>query len=131
MRLTDGSKIDARRIISATDPKRTFLDLVGVEYLNIGFTNRIRRLRCDGYVAKLHLALDSLPEFRGLSDANGRLIMAPEMDTIEFAFDHAKYGELPEQPVIEASLPSLRDVSLAPDGSNTSCQRMSCMSLTN
>ena len=116
VRLTDGSKIDARRIISATDPKRTFLDLVGVEYLNIGFTNRIRRLRCDGYVAKQHLALDSLPEFRGLSDPNGRLLMAPEMDTIEFAFDHAKYGELPEQPVIEASLPSLRDASLAPHG---------------
>ena len=35
-------------IVSATDPQRTFLRLVGVEHLDIEFTNRIRRLRCDG-----------------------------------------------------------------------------------
>ena len=116
VRLDDGTKIEASRIISATDPKRTFLDLVGVENLDIGFTNRIRRLRCDGYVAKLHLALKGLPEFAGLQSPAGRLIMAPELDTLEFSYDNAKYGELPETPVLEATVPSLRDASLAPDG---------------
>ena len=116
VRLAGGEKINARRIISATDPKRTFLDMVGVEYLDIGFTNRIRRLRCDGYVAKLHLALDGKPEFNGLADANGRLLMAPDMDAIEIAFDYAKYGELPDRPMIEAAVSSLRDASLAPAG---------------
>ena len=56
--LVDGEKIESDRVISATDPQKTFLYLVGVEHLDIGFTNRIRRLRCDGYVAKLHLALN-------------------------------------------------------------------------
>jgi phytoene dehydrogenase-like protein len=116
VRLDDGTKIEANQIISATDPKRTFLDLVGVENLDIGFTNRIRRLRCDGYVAKLHLALKGLPDFSGLQSPEGRLIMAPEMDTLEFSYDNAKYGELPETPVLEATVPSLRNASLAPDG---------------
>jgi phytoene dehydrogenase-like protein len=42
VQLIDGEKIEASRVISATDPQNTFLDLVGVEHLDIGFTNRIR-----------------------------------------------------------------------------------------
>ena len=116
VRLADGEHIEADHLISATDPKRTFLDLVGVEHLNIGFTNRIRRLRCDGYVAKLHLALNGLPEFSGLQQADGRMIIAPNLDAIEFAFDDAKYGECPGKPVMEIVVPSVHDASLAPAG---------------
>ena len=114
--LVDGEHIEAEHVISATDPKRTFLDLVGAEHLNIGFTNRIRRLRCDGHVAKLHLALDGLPEFSGLPQADGRMIIAPNLDAIEFAFDDAKYGECPGKPVMEIVVPSVHDASLAPAG---------------
>ncbi len=116
VQLADGGKIEADRIVSATDPRRTFFDLVGVEHLDIGFTNRIRRLRCDGYVAKLNLALSELPKFDGLERADGRMIIAPDMDTIEFAYDHAKYGELPAKPVMEIVVPSTHDASLAPTG---------------
>jgi phytoene dehydrogenase-like protein len=116
VQLADGEKIEADQVISAMDPRRTFLDLVGVEHLDIGFTNRIRRLRCDGYVAKLHLALNELPDFNGLQQPNGRMIIAADMDTIEFAYDHAKYGELPAKPVVEIVIPSVHDGSLAPAG---------------
>lgn len=116
VQLVDGEKIEADCIISATDPQRTFLELVGVEYLDIGFTNRIRRLRCDGYVAKLHLALSELPAFNGLEQPDGRMIIAADMDAIEFAFDDAKYGECPANPVMEIVIPSLHDASLAPAG---------------
>ena len=116
IQLANGQQIEADHVISATDPQRTFLDLVGVEYLNIGFTNRIRRLRCDGYVAKMHLALDGLPKFVGLERPDGRMIIAPGLDAIEFAFDDAKYGECPVNPVMEIVIPSLHDASLAPAG---------------
>ena len=116
VQLEGGEKIEAGRVISATDPQKTFLDLVGVEHLDIGFTNRIRRLRCDGYVAKLHLALNGLPAFDGLEQPDGRMIIAPDMDAIEFAFDDAKYGECPAKPVMEIVIPSLHDASLAPTG---------------
>ena len=114
--LVDGEKIAADHVISAIDPKRTFLDLVGVEHLDIGFTNRIRRLRCHGYVAKLHLALSGLPEFDGLQQPDGRMIIAPDMDAIEVAFDDAKYGVCSTNPVMEIVLPSVHDASLAPTG---------------
>jgi phytoene dehydrogenase-like protein len=116
VQLTDGTKLAANNIVSATDPRRTFVNLVGVEYLDIGFTNRIRRLRCDGHVAKLHLALDGVPEFTGLERPDGRMILAPTMDAIEFAWDDAKYGACSQHPVMEAVVPSLHDASLAPDG---------------
>lgn len=116
VQLLDGEKIEADRVISSADPRRTFVDLVGVEHLDIGFTNRIRRLRCNGYVAKLHLALDDLPEFTGLPRADGRMIIAPDLDSIEFAFDNAKYGECPENPVMEIVIPSAHDDSIAPNG---------------
>ena len=114
--LENGESLEADRIISATDPTRTFVKLVGVEYLDIGFTNRIRRLRCNGLVGKLHLALDGIPNFNGLDSPDGRLLIAPEMDAIEFAFDDAKYGASSENPVLEVTVPSLADRSLAPDG---------------
>lgn len=114
--LADGTDVSATNIISSADPRRTFVDLLGVEHLDIGFTNRIRRLRCDGFVGKLHLALDGAPRFDGLEQPGDRLIIAPEMDAIEFAFDDAKYGGLPDKPVMEVVVPSIHDPGVAPEG---------------
>lgn len=114
--LADGEHITAGRVASSADPKRTFLELVRVENLEIEFASRINRLRCDGYVAKLHLALGGMPGFAGLEKADGRMIIAPDMDAIEFAFDDAKYGECSQQPLMEIVIPSARVASLAPAG---------------
>lgn len=116
VKLVGGEEIEADRIVSSADPQRTFFDLVGTENLEIGFSNRIRRLRCHGLVAKLHLALSGLPGFTGLDRPAGRMIIAPDMDRVECAFDDAKYGEFSRQPVMEVVIPSLHDASLAPDG---------------
>jgi phytoene dehydrogenase-like protein len=114
--LSNGESIEADRVISSADPQTTFFRLAGVENLEIEFTNRIRRLRCDGYVAKLHLALGGLPQFTGLDDPSGRILIAPEMDAIEFAYDEAKYGDCSTNPVMELLVPSIHDDSLAPAG---------------
>jgi len=116
VKLADGTTIDADCVVSTADPQTTFLKLLGIQFLEIGFSNRIRRLRCVGQVAKLHLALSALPRFTGLERPDGRMIIAPCMDAIEFAYDHAKYGEWPQQPVMEIVLPSLHDAAMAPAG---------------
>lgn len=116
VRLTDGEEIRAPRVISSADPKSTFLKLVGAPQLEIEFANRIRRLRADGLVAKLHLALTGLPKFSGVNHPAGRLLIAPSMDHIEFAFDDAKYGEPSQRPVMEIRIPSLQEPGLAPAG---------------
>ena len=114
--LASGEFIEAERVISSADPKRTFLKLLGGANLEIEFANRINRLRTDGLVAKLHLALSGLPQFPGLETPDQRMIIAPTMDDIEFAFDDAKYGESAEAPVMEVLIPSLQDPSCAPAG---------------
>ena len=38
------------------------------------------------------------------------------MDSIEFAWDAAKYEELPASPVMEVLVPSLQAPGLAPEG---------------
>jgi phytoene dehydrogenase-like protein len=116
VQLAGGERIGADRVVSSVDPQNTFFRLAGIENLEIEFTNRIRRLRCQGYVAKLHLALRAKPQFSGLESADGRIFIAPGMDSIEFAFDDAKYGRCPQQPVMEITVPSLQDSSLAPQG---------------
>lgn len=116
VRLEDGETISAQRVVSSADPKTTFLKLLGAEFLEIEFTNRIRRIRDRGLVSKLHLALDGLPGFTRLEHPSGRLILAPDMDSIEWAYDHAKYGDLPDLPVLEIIVPSLFNSGLAPEG---------------
>jgi phytoene dehydrogenase-like protein len=114
--LLNGETYQAKTVVSSADPKRTFIDLVGVENLEIGFTNRIQRLRTDGFVAKLHLALSGIPKFKGIDKPDTRMIIAPNLDAIEFAFDDAKYGNCSQNPVMDVVIPSLHDKSQAPEG---------------
>ena len=114
--LADGELIRAPKIVSSADPKTSFLKLLGAQHLDIQFTHRISRLRTDGYVAKLHLALDSLPDFNGLARPDGRLLLAPDMAFIENAYDAAKYGGYARELPMEVVIPSLQDDSLAPTG---------------
>jgi phytoene dehydrogenase-like protein len=116
--LENAEEILGAVIMSATDPSTTFLDMVGPRELDTGFVRKIKNIRNHGDAAKLHLALDRPPRFSGLdTDAHrGRLVIAPSVDHVERAFNPAKYGEFSPEPVLEITLPSLADPSLAPDG---------------
>ena len=116
--LSSGENITAGTVISSADPKTTFLGLLGARNLEAGFVRRVQNIRMRGNVAKLHLALDSAPEFKGLNQdqLGDRLLIAPDMDYVERAFNQSKYGEYSIKPVAEITIPSLHDPSLAPPG---------------
>ena len=116
--LADGAGIRANLVLCNADLKTCFLNLAGPPNLDAGFVRRVHNFRAQGVTAKLHLALDGLPAFRGLApeDAGARLLLAPSMGEIELAFNHAKYGECSPSPVMEVSIPTLHDPSLAPAG---------------
>lgn len=82
------------------------------------FANRVTQIRGSGVVAKLHLALSSVPKFTGLTESQlgNRLLIAPTMKYVEHAFNHCKYGECSANPVFEIVLPSLHNSALAPNG---------------
>ena len=46
----------------------------------------------------------------------GRILMAQGIDALERAFDASKYGRVSDEPSLEATIPTLSDPSLAPEG---------------
>ncbi|MCZ4281073.1 NAD(P)/FAD-dependent oxidoreductase [Kiloniella laminariae] len=109
--LESGEKLLANSVASSADPQRTFLSLLGAEHLDAGFTRRLNKIRNRGDAAKVNLVLDGLPEFNGLSqqDLAAKLVIAPSINYIEKAFNHAKYGEFSEHPALEITLPTVVD----------------------
>lgn len=116
--LPSGEMMPADYVISSLDPKTTLLNLLGARYLDAGMVRRVSHIRNKGTAAKLHLALDGLPKFDGLEPGQlgNRLVVAPDMDYVERAFNPVKYGEPSGEPIMEITLPSVHDDSLAPAG---------------
>jgi phytoene dehydrogenase-like protein len=121
--LESGDEISARAVVSAIDPKRALLDLVDPVELGPHLRWRMSNYRSTGSVAKVNLALAALPVFRGVGDdaggrerLAGRIVMAESVDALERAADECRQGRLPASPPIEATLPTLLDPDLAPDG---------------
>ena len=114
----NGETFSSWVVASNADPKKTVMELVTPRYVETGFTRRIDNIRMRGNAAKLHLALDGLPAINGIDkkDFADRLVIAPHADYVERAFNPAKYGEMSPDPVLEITLPTFRDPSLAPTG---------------
>ena len=115
---TSGETFSSWLVVSNADPKSTIMDLVSTRHVETGFTRRVHNIRMRGNAAKLHLALDGLPTIEGLTDEDfgERLVLAPDENYVERAFNPAKYGEFSPNPMLEVTFPSVRDDSLAPAG---------------
>ena len=118
VRLENGEFIAADAIVSSADPKTTLLTLLGARHLETEFAQRVHHLRATGTAAKLHLALASLPQFRGVAPehAGERLVIAPSPTYADEAFNPAKYRRYSERPVLEITIPTVHDATLAPAG---------------
>jgi phytoene dehydrogenase-like protein len=119
--LGTGEEISAKAVISNADPKRTLLKLTDPTHLSPDFVQKLQHYRGNGTVAKVNLALSALPTFNALKNDDdaalkGRIHIGPEIDYLERAFDESKYGNFSRQPYLEATIPSLTDPTLAPDG---------------
>lgn len=116
--LADGGEIHARAIVSAADPKRTLTTLVDPVEIGPHLRWRATNIRTPGTVSKVNLALGGLPSFDGAEPERlaGRIVIAPSIDDLEHAFDASKYGRVSETPYLEATIPSISDPTLAPEG---------------
>ena len=104
--LENGETFKADLVVSNADAKSTLLGLVGPQNLDAMFTHRISKTRTDGDVARCILLLDRPPEFTGLTSTHyyDRLLVAPSMRYVERAFNHSKYGEFSENPVLDIKI---------------------------
>ena len=119
--LGTGEEINAKAVISSADPKRTLLKLTDPMHLSPDFVQKLQHYRGNGTVAKVNLALSALPNFTALKNSDeaalkGRIHIGHEIDYLERAFDASKYGNFSPHPYLEATIPSLTDPTLAPDG---------------
>ena len=115
--MSNGEQIESTAVVSGADPKRT-LALCDPAALGPTLVWRAGNIRAPGSVGKVELKLDGLPAFNGAEPERlqGRIVIATGIDDLERAFDASKYGRVSESPYLEATVPSLVDPSLAPEG---------------
>lgn len=102
--LTNGEEIFADNVISALDPKRTFLSLVGPMNLPPEFVWHTQSIKMRGSAAKVHLQTNG---HHGIPE--GTVVFAPSIKYLERAYDAAKYGEISEKPYLEVTSVPVRE----------------------
>jgi len=124
--LADGGEYHADIVVSAIDPRRTFLELVDPLELPTDLVDNIRRFRFQGTSSKVNFALDGLPKYPALGDRGdqyrGFTNIGPTMEYLEHAFDDAKYGWYSQRPYLDCAIQSTIDPDMAPPGKHV----MSC-----
>jgi phytoene dehydrogenase-like protein len=124
--LENGDEYAAQVVMSAADPKRTFLQFVGRQHLPDELVTAVQGFRVRGSSGKVNIALSELPQFTCLPGEGplhrGAISISPSIDYIERAYDEAKYGQFSKNPYIDMVIPSMIDRDMAPPGHHV----MSC-----
>ncbi len=126
--LAGGEELTARAVVAGIDPKRALTGLADPVAVGPSLLWRAGNIRTPGTVAKVNLVLAGSPTFPAAGgDARllrGRIVIAPGIDAMERAHDAAKFGRPSDEPIMEATIPSLTDPSLV-EGAAPGTQVMS------
>ena len=118
--LADGTEYKATTVVSALDPRRTFLELVNPRELPTDLVETITRFRFQGTSSKVNFALDGLPRYPALpgrgDQFRGFTNIGPSMEYLERAYDDAKYGWYSQRPYMDCAIQSTIDADMAPPG---------------
>jgi phytoene dehydrogenase-like protein len=129
--LENGDELQSKVVMSAADPKRTFLQFVEQKHFPDDFVTSIQNFRTRGSSGKVNIALSELPNFTALPFEGkghdsvlhrGAVSISPSIDYIERAYDDAKYGQISKRPYLDMIFPSMIDPDMAPPGGHV----MSC-----
>lgn len=118
IRLTNGDRIRAGRVVSNADPKRTFLHLTPADALPEGFRASVERLTTNAAYFKFHAAMDDLPDFtRHLGEGYdprtlAQIKICPSLDYYRKAWDDASHGRITDCPVMSIQIPTVYDRTL-------------------
>jgi phytoene dehydrogenase-like protein len=120
--LASGDEYYAPIVASNADARVTFLGLLDPKTLPEAFVAGVERISYASASLKINVALAELPNFRALPgnepgpQHRGTIHICPDQDYIERAFDDAKYGRPSAEPVLECTIPSVIDPTVAPPG---------------
>lgn len=109
--LPDGDRLGAFFVVSASDARRTFKDLVGERYLPPRFVKKINAMRPSPSVCEAYLGISLSPEeTQGLSHQ----VFSYDSYDMDEAYKKMLSGDA--QAPVSFALPSLHDPGLAPPG---------------
>ncbi|HZV77797.1 MAG TPA: NAD(P)/FAD-dependent oxidoreductase [Candidatus Babeliales bacterium] len=120
--LESGEEFGANRVASGVDCHLTFEKLVDPGDLPPAFREAVARISYSSASCKINVALERLPSFTALPGHEpgpqhfGTVHLCPDQDFIERAYDDAKYGAFSREPVVECTMPSSLDSTVAPPG---------------
>ena len=120
--LAGGEEYHAPIVASNADARVTFLRLLERPALPPDFVAAVERIGYESASLKINVALAEVPSFLALPGPGpgpqhrGTIHICPDQDYIERAFDDAKYGRPSARPVLECTLPSVVDPTVAPPG---------------
>jgi phytoene dehydrogenase-like protein len=120
--LVDGSQLDARVVASSVDAHLTFEKFLDPAVLPEEFRKAVSRIDYSSASAKINLALAEPPQFSCLPGSGvmphhrGTMHIGPSLDYLDRAYDDAKYGRWSREPVLEMTMATSVDDTLAPPG---------------
>ncbi len=120
--LSDGSQLSAPVVGSSVDAHLTFERLLDPDVLPAHFREAVARIDYASATAKINLALSEPPNFTCLPSSgvaphhHGTMHVSPTLDYLERAYDDAKYGRPSAEPVLEITMPTSVDGTIAPQG---------------
>jgi phytoene dehydrogenase-like protein len=124
--LEDGEEVRADTVLSSLAPQSSLGRFLDPGLLPEDLLERARSWQSLGCSGKVNLALDRVPRFASRPEPGphlaGGMSIAPDLDTVERAFEDAKYGRWSRHPFADLVIPSCVDPDMAPPGKHV----MSC-----
>jgi len=114
--LSTGEVLNGDAVLSAASPRHTLLELLGRGEAPAHLTQRMARWRVRGTTAALRLAVNGPVLFAGHDQPVPRAHVIGSLDDIERSMDAVKYDQVSERPMLDVSVPTVLDPTLAPNG---------------
>ena len=122
--LEDGATIDAPIVASGVDAHHTFERFLQPSSLPADFRDAIAKIDYASASMKINLALSEPPNFTARPTKQGEIAphhrgtmhVGPTMDYLDRAYDDAKYGRPAEEPILEMTMATSVDDTIAPPG---------------
>lgn len=119
VRLVDGTEITAPVVVSATDPRRTFVEWL--QHAPAGAQQLVDRWAAttpeDGFESKIDAVVTEVPRLRGAeASPASTLTMVPTIAEMHDAATWMPSGRILDRPAMFVNVPSVLDPTLAPPG---------------
>jgi phytoene dehydrogenase-like protein len=122
VQLADGELLESRVVASSVDARTTFLRLLPQAALPQEFRQAVAGIDYRSGSLKINVVLGEPPQFKSRPGAGlqpwhrGTIHVVDDMEAIERAYEDARRGAVSRRPILEVTMPTSLDDSLAPPG---------------